>query len=217
MAFNLSSLTKKSDAQPVVAPVWHPNFRNFERLPDTKVVRTTFFINTAAVAITISLLLWLGYREMHIRNLGDQIADSQKQIDANLKQSNEAIRLTKVFNDEEKKLAEAAAFVSGPIAPMDLMLTLAKSLPKEIALESFDLRLSATPPPQCVLRGIVAGSADQATGVVSNYIEQLRGLPQIGEVFDPISLTSLDRDAGRGVMVFEILLKAKTGKKEKKP
>jgi hypothetical protein len=217
MAFNLSSLTKKSDAQPVVAPVWHPNFRNFERLPDTKVVRTTFFINTAAVAITISLLLWLGYREMHIRGLNEQIVDSQKQIDANLKQSNDAIRLTKVFNDEQKKLAEAADFIGGPITPMELVLTLAKTLPKEIALESFDLRLSTTPPPQCVLRGVVAGTADQATGVVSDYIEQLRGQPQIGGIFDSISLTNLDRDAGRGVMVFEIMLKAKTGKKEKNP
>jgi len=62
------SLTKKSDAQ-VASPLWHTNFRNFERLPDTKVVRTTFFINTAAVALTLGLLLWLGYREYHLYNL----------------------------------------------------------------------------------------------------------------------------------------------------
>jgi hypothetical protein len=216
MAFNLS-LTKKSDAQPVAAPVWHPNFRNFERLPDTKVVRTTFFINTAAVAVTIGLLLWLGSREMHIHSLGEQIADSQRQIDANLKQSNEAVRLTKIFNDENKKITDAEAFVGGGISPTDLMLTLAKTLPKEAALESFDLRLSVSPPPQLILRGIVSGSADQATGIVSNYIEQLRGMDTVGGVFEPISLTSLDRDAGRGVMVFEIMLKVKTGKKENKP
>ena len=75
MAFNLS-LSKRSDAQPAVAPVWHPNFRNFERLPDTKVVRTTFFINTAAVAVALSLLLWVGFREMHIRSLHEQAADA---------------------------------------------------------------------------------------------------------------------------------------------
>jgi hypothetical protein len=213
MAFNLS-LTKRSDAQPVAAPVWHPNFRNFERLPDTKVVRTTFFINTAAVAVALSLLLWLGYREMHIRSLKEQVADSQREIDANLKQSNDAIRLTKVFNDENRKFTDAESFVSGTIAPADLVLTLAKTLPKEIALEAIDLRLSTAP--QCVLRGIVAGSADQATGVVSNYIEHLRGMDEVGGVFEPISLTNLDRDPGRGVMVFEILLKVKADKKEKK-
>ena len=216
MAFNLS-LSKKSDAQPAVAPVWHPNYRNFERLPDTKVVRTTFFINTAAVAVALSLLLWLGYREMHIRSLNELVADAQRQIDGNLKQSTEAIRLSKVFADEEKKLVDTAAFINTPVPPMDFVLTLAQSLPKEIALESIDLRLSGAPPFQCTLRGIVAGTADQATGVASSYIDQLRAQPRIGGIFDPISLTTLDRDAARGVLVFEIVMKVKTNPKEKKP
>ena len=215
MAFNLS-LSKRSDAQPAVAPVWHPNFRNFERLPDTKVVRTTFFINTAAVAVALSLLLWVGFREMHIRSLHEQAADAQRQIDGNLKQSNEAIRLSTVFADEEKKLAAAAAFSSGPVAPLDFLLVLAQSLPKEISLETLDLRLNGTLY-QCTLRGIVAGTADQATGVASAYIDQLRAQPHIGEVFDPITLTSLDRDPGRGVLVFDIAMKMKVNAKEKKP
>ena len=216
MAFNLS-LSKKSDAQPAVAPVWHPNFRNFERLPDTKVVRTTFFINTAAVAVALSLLLWLGYREMHIRGLSELAADAQRQIDGNLKQSNEAIRLSKVFADEEKKLTDTAAFINGPVAPLDFVLILAQNLPKEIALESIDLRLAGAPPFQCTLRGIVSGTADQATGVASAFIDQLRAQPHIGAVFDPISLTSLDRDAARGVLIFDIVMKVKVNPKEKKP
>jgi hypothetical protein len=216
MAFNLS-LSKKSDAQPAVAPIWHQNFRNFERLPDTKVVRTTFFINTAAVAVALSLLLWLGYREMHIRSLNELVVDAQKQIDSNLKQSNEAIRLSKVFADEEKKLTDAAAFIAQPIAPLDLVLILGQSLPKGIALESIDMRMSGQPPLQCSLRGIVSGTADQATGMTSNYIDQLRAQRHIGTVFDPITLTSLDRDPARGVLVFEIVLKVKANTKEKKP
>ncbi|HVT72113.1 MAG TPA: hypothetical protein VHD61_03180 [Lacunisphaera sp.] len=214
MAFNLS-LTRKSDAQPVLAPVWHPNFRNFERLPDTKVVRTTFFINMAAVVLAVSLMLWLGYREFHIRNLAELAAGSQKEIDANTKQSNEAIRLTKVFDDEQKKIADAMAFAVNPISPTDVVTFLARTLPAEISLESLDLKLGTQPPAQCTLRGIVAGSADQATGVVSTYTDFLRSQPEVSGTFETITLNSLDRDAARGVMVFEIQLKAKTAKKEK--
>ena len=48
----LSLLKKKPDAAAAnLTPAWHPNFRNFERLPDTKVVRTTFFINGGAIAV----------------------------------------------------------------------------------------------------------------------------------------------------------------------
>src|SRR3954466_14331462 len=104
------SLRKKSDA-PVAAPLWRPNSRNFERLPDTKVVRTTFFVNTAAVAAALGLLLWVGYGEYKLKNLSSQIAEAQGQIDANAKQNAEALRLTKLFTDEDRKIVEAEALL----------------------------------------------------------------------------------------------------------
>ena len=45
----LSLLKKKSDAAAPAVPAWHPNFRDYEKLPDVKVVRTAFFINAAAI------------------------------------------------------------------------------------------------------------------------------------------------------------------------
>ena len=55
----LSLLKRKPEAAAVSEmPPWHPNLRNFARLPDTKVVRTAFFINGASVFIALGLLLW---------------------------------------------------------------------------------------------------------------------------------------------------------------
>ena len=217
MAFNLS-LPKKSDAQPAVAPRWHPNFRNFERLPDTKVVRTTFFINTAAIAATLVLLLWFGYREYHIKNLGDQIADAQKQIDDNAKQNREALRLTKLFADEQKKLAEAGDFQRTPVSPSAFVALLGETLPKEISIDSIDGRLVGTVgnPAAFQLRGVVAGTPDQASGAASQYVDMLRAHPTLGSVFDPITLNNLNRDARSNFLAFDITLKMKAGAKEKK-
>jgi len=217
MAFNLS-LPKKSDAQTAVVPLWHPNFRNFERLPDTKVVRTTFFINTAAIAVTLGLLLWLGYNEYQIKNFGDQIADAQKQIDDNAKQNKEALRLSKIFADEQKKLAEAEAFQVIPIVPSGFISLLGETLPKEIAIDSVDGRLIGTPasPASFQLRGIVAGTPDQASGIASQYVDMLRAHETLGVVFDPITLNNLNRDARSNFLAFDITLKTRTGAKEKK-
>src|SRR5256885_4033858 len=96
-------LTKKSDDLSGAEPLWHPNFRNFERLPDTKVVRTTFFINIASIAITLALILWLGFREYHVRTLQQQIAATEQEISSNSKQNAEALRLNKLFVAEDKK------------------------------------------------------------------------------------------------------------------
>ena len=210
------SLTKKSEAQPVAAPLWHANFRNFERLPDTKVVRTTFFVNTAAIAATVCLLLWLGFREYHIYSLGEQIADAQRQVDSNTKQNNEAIRLTKIFADEERKMLEAIAYRRTPISPAEFITSLGASLPKEVSVESVDARMTEASGGTYVVKGLVAGTPDQASGAASRYVDMLRAHSRLGTVFDPITLTNLSRDASSGFLTFEIVMKVKPDTKEKK-
>ncbi len=200
-----------------MAPVWHPNFRNFERLPDTKVVRTTFFVNTAAIVVTVSLLLWLGFREYHLYDLREQIAGTQKVIDGNMRQSKEAIRLTNLFSDEEKKLAEAATFERATLTPTEFLALLGQTLPKEISIESMEARLAETTGGATVLlRGSVAGTPDQASGAASSYVDQLRAHPRMGLVFNSIVLNNLSRGANTSYLTFDITLKGKAGGKEKK-
>ncbi len=208
------SLTKKSDAHQVASPLWHTNFRNFERLPDTKVVRTTFFINTGAIALTLGLLLWLGYREYHLYNLREQIADAQKSIDNNSRQNKESLRQARIFTDEEKKLEEAMAFLQQPITPSEYINLLGQTLPKEIALQYAEVRLAGVSNPTFALRGLVAGTPDQASGAASRYVDMLRGHPKLGTVFDPITLEKLNRDASAGFLTFEISLKIKSEAKK---
>lgn len=209
------SLTKKSDAEPVAAPLWHTNFRNFDRLPDTKVVRTTFFVNTAAGALAIALLLFVGYREYRIYNLGEQIAGAQREIDGNANKNTEALRLSQIFTDEDKKLTEAEAFLKVPILASEYVELIGQTLPKEISIDLADLRIPADPKSQLfVLRGVVAGTRELAAGTASSYVDQLRAHPRLGALFDPITLDKLTPDASTGFMSIEVSLKVKTeGKK----
>ncbi len=208
------SLTKKSDA-PVAAPLWHPNFRNFERLPDTKVVRTTFFVNTFAAAAAIALVLWLGYREYTLKTLAAQIAEAQAEIDGNAKLNAEALRLTQVFSEEDRKITEARTFMKSPVPPGEFIVLIGQTLPKEISIDVVDLRIPVDPKGQQYnLRGVVAGTREQASGSASSYVELLKAHPRLGTVFDPITLERLNPDGGNGFMSFEISLKVKPeGKK----
>lgn len=208
------SLSKKSDDRAGVEPLWHPDFRNFERLPDTKVVRTTFFINAAAIATTLALLMWLGYREFHIRTLEQQIAEAEHTIDTNAKQNKEALRLSQIFTDEEKKLDAAASFVSTPLSITEFIQVLGNSLPPEILIESVDARLSSPRDRFYVLRGLVAGTRDKASGSASAYVDTLRANPQLKIVFASITPDRIAPDGTTGLLSFEISLKEKPeGKK----
>ncbi|HWA25613.1 MAG TPA: hypothetical protein VG734_08135 [Lacunisphaera sp.] len=202
-------LTKKSDAEPVVAPLWHANFRNFDRLPDTKVVRTTFFINTAAIAVTLGMILWLGLREYNNYNLGEQKADAQRQIDSNQKQNSEALRLSKAFLEEEKKVNEVAAFLKTPITPSEFIDLVSQSLPKDIVIEYAETRITDPKNSIFQLRGRIAGGAAQAAGIADRYIDMLRHHEKLGKIFDPITLNRLDKDPQGEFMAFDISLTVK--------
>ncbi len=203
------SLKKKSDAQPLTAPLWHPNFRDFERLPDTKVVRTTFFINTAAVAASVAMLLWFGFREYDNHNISQQITEANRQIENNRKQNEEAIKLAKTFADEEKKISEAIAFMQVPIAPIQFVAVLGETLPKDISIEYIDSKIIDPKNSQFQIRGRVAGSPDLASGITSSYVDTLRANESFTRVFSSVTLNRLDRDPAGGFMVFEITLKIK--------
>jgi len=216
LAFQLP-LTKRSDAAPVAAPVWHPNFRNYERLPDTKVVRTTFFINAASIAVAALLLLLVAKREYHIHELNQVVAQAEAEINSNQKQNNEAIRLSGIFADEQKKMADVEAFARTPLSPLDFVLQLGATLPKEIQIETADIRTGEPLNSQCIIRGFVAGTKDQASGTVSAYLDTLRTAPKFSSAFDNVSLVSLNTDQRTGLLSFEIIMKIRAPGKEKKP
>ena len=205
------SLTKKSDAEPVAAPRWHTNFRNFERLPDTKVVRTAFFINTAAVAIASGMLLWVGYREYTNFNIREQIAQADAAIAANRKQNDEATKLSRAFAEQTKKLDELVAFTYSPIMPLEYARILGETLPKEIVIDYAETKVAGDngSPTVYSLRGRAAGSPDQASGAASQYVDVLRAQPRLAEVFENINLRNINRDPSGSFLAFEITLNVK--------
>lgn len=200
----LPFLRKKTEAAAALPPAWHPNFRNFERLPDTKVVRTAFFINGAAILLTVVLLLWFAYQEYQLLDLRRQIAAVQDQIDRDTKPSSEMVELHKRFEKSAARVAEVDAFVKSKPLLSELMLRLAEILPANVALDAFDFReYTAT------IRGTVRGAPDQASGYASSYVQLLKADPILGQTFEEITLLNLSRNPQTGRLLFEISMKLK--------
>ena len=207
-------LTNKSEQAQVAPPLWHPNFCNPTRLPDTKVVRTTFAVNIFSLTVMCAALVWTGYREWQVHNLNQQVAAAQASIERNKKQHRDVLRQSKVFADLEHKLGEAQSLLRNTILPSDFVLELANTLPKEIQIDSMDMRYLEGAGNQCILHGVVAGTKDQASGTASRYIETLHSSTKFANVFEGVYLNSLSPDPKSGYLIFNIGLKFKSeGKK----
>lgn len=207
----LSLLQKGDQSQMPVVPAWHPNFRNRERLPDTKVVRTQFFFNFATSAIAASLLLYFCYQEYRINNLSRQAADWQAQIDTNKKASDQALTLSRKFADEETKINELNKFLKQRLVLSQLLLQIGKTLPPELAMDSVEIRERAADQRDTGvnLRGTAAGARDEAAGRANAYVDQLKQDKYFAEIFDDVSVKRLEPEQPSGRLTFDLFLRFK--------
>lgn len=206
----LSLLKKKSDAAAVSqTPAWHANFRNYEKLPDIKVVRTAFFVNAASISVALALLIYFGFQEWQLHTLRVQVAEWQRLIERDKKASSEAVALFKKFQTEEAKINELEAFIKSKPLVSEIVTRLAETLPPNIALDNLDLREAGL-----TLRFSVRGAPDAASGHATAYLEMLKADPEFAKRFDEFNYTSTPtRNPNTGRMVVEFFLHLKGAKK----
>jgi hypothetical protein len=202
----LPFLKKKSEAAAApLVPAWHPNFRNYEKLPDIKVVRTAFFINGAAISLALALAIYLGVEEWSLHVLSGQIAEAERQVSHDKAASDQALALFKKFEAEEARFNEVDAFMKSKPLVSDLFIRLAQTLPTNIAIDSLDLRDTGL-----ALHLTVRGTAEAATAYANTYLEQLRADKQFAR-FDQVSLdgfklTNVQRNTSTGRLNVDFLL-----------
>lgn len=203
------SLKKKPEAAGPQTPSWHPNFRNYEALPDTKVVRTAFFINGGAIAVALALLIYLGIGELDLHSLRSQTADVQAQIDRDKAASDAAVAKFRKFQEQEKRIKEVDEFLQARPSVAELVANLSKTLPVNVAIDRFELVQD-----RLTLRGTVRGSPDKASGYASGYVESLRAAPEFKTLFSEVNLTNLTRVPSTGRLSIEVVIKLATAEKK---
>jgi hypothetical protein len=205
----LSLLNKKSkaDAAPAV-PAWHPNFRNFEKLPDTKVVRTAFFVNGAAITIALAALIYFGLDELKLRALNGQLAEVQAQIDRDKKVSDQAVAVFRKFQAEEAKILEVDAFLKSKPIVSEIFMRIGATLPQNVAIDSLDFRENGL-----MMRLSVRGTPDAASGLATNYLDQLRADKELA-IFESFEFTGTPTpNPATGFLAVEFFLRLKGAKK----
>ncbi len=204
-----SFLKKKAEASASQVPAWHPNFRNYQKLPDIKVVRTAFFINGFAALIAIGLIVGTVVREFELYKKRESIAAIQAQIDKDQPESDRAIALYKKFQDEEKRANEVEAYVKSKPLTSVILQRFAEIRPRNVALKSIDLRENGI-----ILRVSVRGDGITANNDLVNYLELLKKDTQLAVNFEGAEIKAANTDPNTGFLEGEINLLLKVAAKE---
>lgn len=200
----LSLLKKNNEAAQPQFAAWHPNFRNYERLPDVKTVRTAFFANALAVAVAISAMLWVVYREYSCALVRADIDIAQAELARDKGPSDRAVAEFKKFQADEKKIREISAFVASKPSVSAMYMTLGNTLVDDVSLTHIEIA-----PTQIGLRGVVHGSSDVASSIASAYIETLKADPSISQMCSGVTQVNATRNPQTGWLNIELALRFK--------
>lgn len=202
-------LKKKSEAAAVAqVPPWHPNFRNVEKLPDIKVVRTAFFVNFAAITLALVAAGYLGFDEWNTRGLKAQLEQWETQISRDKRVSDQAVALFRKFQAEEAKITEVDSFVQSKPVISPIVMRLAETLPENIALDTLDFREAGL-----TMRLSIRGAPHIAPGRATQYLDKLRADKQLA-MFDSFEFSAnptLNPSTGR--MTVDFFLRFKGAKR----
>jgi len=208
MLQHLKKSSSKVDARHFTA--WHPNFVDASRLPDVKVVRTSFFVNSAAIIITSLFLIFVGKREYNVSLVNSETESVENQISSVKAESSRLINEFNKFKNEEKKLIRVIDLTSNSFSFPDFMIHLGAKLPDKVTISEVNRR---GPGQMLSLKAVVKGLSAESGESASNYIKQLQSDEYIKSYFTDVKLLSIERDVTRGNLNLNVSMMAVTPKK----
>lgn len=129
MAFGRKS---KKDTQ----PLWRPDFREVQTLPDTKFVRTDFLMNFVAIVVTVAVIVFFSIREYNLYVAGKAVSSLREQVEEN-EANNRAILLdNKRFMQSSALAEEVVAFDSQIAGFPGMVAILAGAVPEGMVFNS---------------------------------------------------------------------------------
>lgn len=211
----LSLLNKSGGDKAALQSIpWRPDFRDLSQLPDTKTVRTAFFVNIVAIAIAGALALYFAHREWVVAEIKGSLADVEARIAAATPASDKAQATYKLFQQEEAKFKEAFVFAGDAFRLQNFLIHLGTILPVDVMVRRVDFRgVGQT----LVLTGSVKGLDATASDAASRFVKQLQTDEEFAKYFSSVDLTNLGRNVEEGSLNLELVFAFKKPEKAEKP
>ena len=185
-----------------LGPHWHLDYRDLATLPEDRVVRVRFLVNTCASALTLILLTIVGWQLLARYSLAAQLHFWDEKVAAHQRDYNELQLVLRDYMTESDRIKDAYDVIYSPFVPSEFVLTIGRTLPDRMTVDMIGYADGMV-----TIRGNLAEPPEPASRVLGRYIEALRNDPQIGALFGDISARSLDRAKDGDLFNFEIVLK----------
>lgn len=209
---------RKKAPPPMLA--WHPDFRDPETLPDVKPVRTAFFINGAAILLLAVVAIYLAFLEYGRHGLRQEIQLLEQRIQEHKGQNEEALKLHRAFQAEERSISEIARFLDHSLPVSELLMAISETLHPNMTFSAIRYQdisdRGKAGGKELLLNGAIKATPDAAASVMTEYLEAFERHPFLANLVAEAVPTSLVPAPEGDLMGFGIRLKLKDEQTEKK-
>ena len=183
-------------------PTWRLDFRDVASLPEDRVVRVRFLVNTCASALTLILLTIVGWQLLARHSVTAQLRFWDEKIALHHREYDELQLVLRDYMTESDKIKDAYDLIYSRFVPSEFALAIGRTLPDRMTVDMIGYADG-----MITIRGSLAEPPEPASRVLGRYIEAMRNDAQIGTLFSDISARSLDRARDGDLFNFEIVLK----------
>jgi hypothetical protein len=191
----------------VLSPHWHVDYRIEAELPEDTVVGRRFLIHAAFTVLALGALGWAAYLGGQTWDLQRQIDEQDRKINAISAEVKQIDALQGEYDREARKVDQAYALVRPRLFVSEFVASIGRTRPTQMAIDLIEWN-DAT----IMLRGGLRDRSVGASTILGQYVETLRRDEKIGNLFETIQLTNVDRGSGTTMLRFELKLVLKERK-----
>lgn len=197
-------------------PNWHPNFTIQATLPDVKVVRTGFLVNFVALTFPVLLIGLILVDWMDAQGLQQQIETRKQLLEGAIVENKKNVEKSKEFDIAAAKLNDVEGFLSGNLDELEVIVAIAESRPKAIALNNISysemqkkVGKKMVLAPRITLRGVLKGTSADEVSMLDEYKATLKNLPVFAGILDDVTLPEPTQDIDKDLSRFSITIDLK--------
>jgi len=204
---------KRNKSNPFSSVPWHPNFRDTETLPDTKVIRTEFLVNIFAITIALLLLGFYIFEELQAGVIRNEYELLETRIQSLSFTNRRFLKTSSEFKQDAILTQELQYFFHPSLDPLALLMELSETKPSDIVYDSIAILEDQLVTDKEINRvytvnitGAVKGAFDEALEAMNRYTDMLKLQPGLMEYLVSIEVVSLQRDAASELFNYSLKL-----------
>ena len=194
--------------------LWRPDFREVQALPDTKVIRTGFLLNFVAIAVTLAVLVVLGFREYSLHTSSQAVASLEAEVSENSSKNRSILESNKLFKQSSALMEEVVAFDYSIVNYPDLVAQVSKSVPEGLIFNQFEIGASdeqagksKLAPLRLEISGRVTGTpARTPSQILTDFQENLSAMKCVADRDLGTELVRFNRNNEFGFFDFTLLV-----------